>query len=410
MLCRMPLNSSKVFYSFVCPFAALIFLCFPMRLLTYFFSIIAHYHIVLCAALSRSPASNDVTSMVITAAPRSSSVVTANQDTIPGLLTETCNGGEFGNAPPCVATCRANDVACRSAASSMVSTCKPQWDTFNSIQQQLISTPSTGAWSWVTSTNHYSYSGSFHETTLSIYTKFSTVTNYSYVDLSGSTITPVYALGKAAVTESKVSNPAFTATYLTGPTPTCRYNYVAWTADGNIEHLNSQAFTVTCGQCSLYGGEVQLYWWPSPSTASAGAGQATSKSTAPAVTTVVDGMTLTSPTVYVSLHNVSASDSCSVVGSTITSTLIAINPTDVSTLVHIGGKVAQSDANQYGLLNFQHLTGLPAASEYEKQESCIYAGCPTIYPTPMNFTIVVPSQVRSMDPAWASCAAGLQGL
>ena len=345
-------------------------------------------------------------SMVITKAPESSSDPNANHNTIPGLLTETCYGGE----PPCVATCKEKDLACRSAGSSIVATCKPQWDTWTSIQRQLLPTPSTGAWSWFTSINEHSFSGTVRTTTLSVYTKFSTVKHYSYVNVYGSTITPVYALGKPTITESVVPNPHLRATYLTGPTPNCRYNYVDWMADGSLLHQNSQIFSLTCGQCTVHGGEVQLYWWPSPSTVSISGDGVAPKSATSIRTTVINGVTLTSPTVYVSLHNLSASNSCSVVGSTIKQTLLPINPTDVSTLVHIGGKVDQTGANQYGPLNFQHLTGLPPVSEYEQQGECIYAGCPTIYPTPINYTIVVPSQVRSMDPAWAHCAAPLEGL
>lgn len=349
-------------------------------------------------------------STTITQLPQSSFPATVEQDVVPGLVSETCYGGPTaGDGPPCVAACRESDSTCRSAASAIVATCKPQWDTFDSIQRQLLPTPSNGLWSSVTTVQKNGMSGAVRTTTLSVYTKFSAVSNYSYVNVYGSTITPVYALGKPTITESEVPNPGYTAAYLTGPTPTCRYNYVAWTADGTLAHLNSQVITMTCGQCSLHGGEVQIYWWPSPSTTSAASGTA-SLPAAPAITTVVDGVTLTSPTVYVSLHNLSASDHCSVVGRTITSTLIAMNPTDISTLVHTGGKAAQTEANQYGPLNFTQLTGLPPASAYEMQPECVYAGCPTIYPTPINYTIVVPSQVRSMDPAWANCAAGLEGL
>lgn len=363
-------------------------------------------------SIEPTSSSKDVPSKITSTTPSGFTAASAAQDTVPGMISESCYGGPtVGDGPPCVATCKENDSACRSAASSIVATCKPQWDMFDSIQRKLVSTPSNGLWSWITTTNHYSYgSGSLRTITWSVYTKVSTVRSYSYVNVAGSTITPVYALGQPSMTESEVPNPGYTATFLTGPTPTCRYNYVAWTADGTLAHLNSQIITMTCGQCSLHGGEVQLYWWPSTSTASAGTKTRLSSSLEPPMTTVVDGITLTSPTVYVSLHNLSASDSCSVVGSTITSTLIAMDPTDISTLVHIGGKVAQSNANQYGPLNFTQLTGLPPASAYEQQPDCVYVGCPTIYPTPINYTIVVPSQVRSMDPAWANCAAGLEGL
>jgi hypothetical protein len=72
--------------------------------------------------------------------------------------------------------------------------------------------------------------------------------------------------------------------------------------------------------------------------------------------------------------------------------------------------VAQTGANWYGPLNHSHLTGLPPVSEYEHQPSCIFARCPTIYPISVKPTLVVPTQIRSLDPAWADCAGALAGL
>lgn len=87
-----------------------------------------------------------------------------------------------------------------------------------------------------------------------------------------------------------------------------------------------------------------------------------------------------------------------------------MRPEDVTTQAHIGGKVFQTGANVYGPLNYSAFAGVVPASVYEDQASCVMFGCPTIFPSVWKPTLVVPPQMRSIDPAWASCALGLQGL
>ncbi|TKA82878.1 hypothetical protein B0A55_00954 [Friedmanniomyces simplex] len=211
-------------------------------------------------------------------------------------------------------------------------------------------------------------------------------------------MTPVYALGSPVLTISTTSYEERhgTLTYLSAPTPTCRYTAVATSTD--------------CGQCTLTGGTVQLFYWP-PTTRPPATANGTSRPRSLAPTTsVLSGTTLYSPSVYISFETVYASNDCFQVGSRHTSTVLALNRWDVSTQVHIGGMVGQYGANSYSALRYADLTGLPPASEYELQPSCFMVGCPTIYPSSWNPTLVVPSQLRSMDPAWQSCAIGLEGL
>lgn len=360
------------------------------------------------SALSESSSSSYLPNGAATITALASAKLNASttKELIPGLVSERC-GGFRERKPPCIAVCRKHDSACMSAASSVSSTCAPQWSSYNS--KLFGSTvPSKGSWSWVT-TVHTSGDG-VYTSTWSEYTSFSTVLGYSVIGYGGTTITPVYALGTPITHTSVYTSLGWSESWLTAPPPTCRYWAVSWpTSDTYVPPSTSTAFSTSCGQCTIYGGTVELFWWPALSTASIAANESTSN-LRPSRSTVLNGTTLVSPTVYISLHTVSASNYCSPVGKTFSSTLLAMNPTDVSTQVHFGGKVAQTGANWYGPLNYSHLTGLPPVSEYEHQPTCIFAGCPTIYPIPVKPTLVVPTQIRSLDPAWAHCAGALAGL
>ena len=75
--------------------------------------------------------------------------------------------------------------------------------------------------------------------------------------------------------------------------------------------------TLGCGRCAVTGGTIQLLYFPPGLSHSA---------TAPVVATTL-GTTLTSGTYYIFFESLYASDACRGVGSTLTSTIIAV-PTD----------------------------------------------------------------------------------
>lgn len=303
-------------------------------------------------------------------------------DEIPGLVTSSC----VVSSPPsdCVAICNNNDTSCFEAASSYISPCASSWSSYDDVRRGIASTGS--GWSY-----HTALEGQTPYTSSTVVTKY---TSFSSADATfvedrvnsdgnidgQTTIVPVYAVGNPIVSTSVITMTGALSPYsfLTAPTPTCKYMGV-W----------PQA---RCGQCTLTGGTVQLYYWPSSS------GEPTIHSNIPR-STVLDGTTLYSPTVYISLQSVHAQDSCTQVGNNHSSTIISLSPQDVSTQVHIGGQVFASGANQYGRLNYSDLTGLPVASQYEMQPSCQMFGCETIFPTVVNPTLVVPSQLRSLDSA-----------
>lgn len=232
-------------------------------------------------------------------------------------------------------------------------------------------------------------------TTISSWTSFSTA-NATFTKLvdedqgfGRTTITPVYALGDPVPVESvtTIRDMRRTYTHLTAPLPSqCIYTYL-------------KSDPSDCGQCHISGGTVDLYFWP-PNTAPPPRG-------APPSTTMLNGTTLVSPTAYIYLSTISARNACSDVGEKHTGTLFAIDPTELSTQLHVGGKVA---AYKYAQIDYHDLTGLPPPYEYEMQPSCYMFGCETIYSTQWHPTLKVPPQVRSIDPAWADCGLALEGL
>ncbi|KAK4629721.1 hypothetical protein CLAFUW4_08520 [Fulvia fulva] len=313
-------------------------------------------------------------------------------DKLPSLWFETCANNNQN--PPCTAYCRSNDTECLRAADVVVPACAGLWNTYNGhvFDWRISGGVAPSGWSTVLST--YGADAIPSTTTVNVYTSFSTanatLTRQHPTDarLPKVTITPVYAVGNPvpSVSVETASPYSGVVSYITAPQPSCRYAALKTTND--------------CGQCSIYGGTVELLFWP-PTTSTTSAG-------APVITksTVWDGITLFSPTVYISLSTVYASNSCMQVGQNHTGTLLAMKPEDVSTQIHIGGKVA---AYTYGRVDYADLVGLPPLDDYEAQPSCIMFGCSTIFPT-YSPTLVVPMALRTLEADWSSCVAALEGL
>ncbi|KAK0260045.1 hypothetical protein B0A54_09532 [Friedmanniomyces endolithicus] len=264
-------------------------------------------------------------------------------------------------------------------------------------------TPGPG-WSTITST--VDNTAPRFMTTFDVWTSFSRVNVSFLVGVPTArgkltTMTPVYALGSPVHSESLVTYPDINVTFttVTGPTPGCKFTAVA-----------TAVVQTDCGRCTLNGGTVELYYWPSSVTLSNNRPTITGSIADSPHSTVLNGTTLYSPSVYISFKTAYATNSCHRVGRAHTGTMLALRPQDVSTQIHVGGPVYQSGANRYGAMNYADLTGLPPANVYESQPSCLMFGCATIYPSSYFPTLVVPFQMRSLDPAWEECDVGLDGL
>lgn len=72
-------------------------------------------------------------------------------------------------------------------------------------------------------------------------------------------ITPVYALGSPTLSPVLTTVTPYNSTdiYITAPMPTCKYSAAIWSYSD-------------CGQCTMTGGTVELYYWPPATLATVG--------------------------------------------------------------------------------------------------------------------------------------------
>ncbi|KJX93214.1 hypothetical protein TI39_contig4364g00004 [Zymoseptoria brevis] len=309
---------------------------------------------------------------------------------IPNLWSEDCSD----DGAPCTAYCHSGDTDCQNAANAIAKTCEPSWSSYMAVDFHM--SPRGPDWKPTVITSG-GLTSTWTVTGYSKYTSFSTA-NETFVKLNAAqdgytTFVPVWGLGKPVPTFSAYTEfvSAETTTRWTAPTPDCKYTTLATTTTNR-----------DCGACTLEGGTVGLYFWP-PAT-DVPSGNASGSTTI--VSAVLNGTTLYSPTVYISIATAYATNECSTLGQRHHATLLAMNPGDVSTQIQLGGKAW---ANSFGAVRYEDLTGLPPASNYQLQPSCIMFGCPTM-DNHFSPTLSVPAQLLSMDAAWKGCSAPLQGL
>jgi hypothetical protein len=322
------------------------------------------------------------------------SVAGDERPSVPGIWSSLCPSD---TAWPCTAYCSPHDTACIRAASAIVRTCSPSWSSYSSVQDGLKH-PAEG---WRNFTTVEGLNGGPTTTTVDVYTTFSTAKTgfgrWQSNHVTPTTITPVYALGSPVPEVTVTTIPKYlhadTVTLLTAPTPNCKFESLSVLASSD------------CGRCTLTGGTVDLYFWPPETNSNPGHSNASPASTTRS--TILNGTTLVSPTVYIAVRTIYASDRCLQIGARHTGTLIAMDPSQVSTQIDIGLK---QPAYRYGRLNYTNLLEPPPAWQYEMQPSCKVFGCPTIYNTRWFPTLQVPPQVRTIDPAWTNCALALEGL
>nr|OQO29184.1 hypothetical protein B0A51_09386 [Rachicladosporium sp. CCFEE 5018] len=239
-----------------------------------------------------------------------------------------------------------------------------------------------------------------------------TITWHSYTQNLSAISGYTYALGPdVAVTTSTILLTAAAPEDVTistwAPTPTC--SIPAWSC-------NSECNSKTC---EVQGGTVELLFWPTTIASSA---QYTNASIvkAESATAVYKGMTLTSPSVYIEFKTAYALDGCSrTVGGTYPGAIIAVNPDELYSInaeldylvstVTISGQPEVTTFYQSRTMDYNDLTGLPPGEAYNDMPICVPVGCGIITPSLFHPQLVVPTQVRNLDSAWASCGLHWRG-
>ncbi|KAK4549638.1 hypothetical protein LTR36_004939 [Oleoguttula mirabilis] len=206
------------------------------------------------------------------------------------------------------------------------------------------------------------------------------------------TFTPVYVFGSEPISISPstfaITNSHYVGSFTPQP-PCCQYTS-AWAAD--------------CGICEIYGGTVQLLYWPSTSATTNGSlTNYTGTITAPPVTATTLGLTLTSPSVYISFQQAFATNECGAVGQNHTGFVLSMRPQDVSSVV--GNIAPKSEPLNYTNLDFANVVLDVAVYEDQCFDLCQGPFAPEEYRPYLS----IPSAIRGLDPAWASCQPNLYG-
>ncbi|PSK56443.1 hypothetical protein B9Z65_6067 [Elsinoe australis] len=220
-------------------------------------------------------------------------------------------------------------------------------------------------------------------------------------------------------------------------TPICMNQTAASSWSSVIESIYG------CGDCTLYGDDVRLLFFPVPTTVSRDmcastplasmthfpidgeaievyAGKSYGQKPAPAgaVTATVDHHTLTSGTAYISIGQVYAQDRCSrYVGTTISNVIVAMHSESVLSL-----RYSQDHFQYFASSSTQ--TGYPVSyadfnhpvpwSAWNGMARCLCPGwgcrCDVIYEDEYRPQLAIPAAVRQLDPRWAKCQNWYGGL
>ncbi|KAK4556945.1 hypothetical protein LTR86_005926 [Recurvomyces mirabilis] len=129
-------------------------------------------------------------------------------------------------------------------------------------------------------------------------------------------------------------------------------------------------------------------------------------------------MTLTSPTVYIDFQTAYATDDCgNAVGKAYPGAIIGVDPHSLYSMLGyqdfavltVDNGARTTTFYQSARFDFHDLNGLPPVSVYIEQPSCIAYGCYSIWSSLYRPVLVLPSQVRNLDPAWKSCGLDWHG-
>ncbi|KAI7155956.1 hypothetical protein KC349_g6593 [Hortaea werneckii] len=171
-----------------------------------------------------------------------------------------------------------------------------------------------------------------------------------------------------------------------------------------------------CEICEVQGGTVELLYWADMATASLRR-NATSTASAEPSTALYKNTTLTSPTVYIDFQTAYATNNCGqTVGGTYPGAIVGVDPHSLYSVLGSRDYFVKSLDEGYGSstfykstkFNFEDLSGLVPWGAYKEQPSCVANGCYTVF-RDYHPVLALPSTVRDMDKAWASCGLDWRG-
>lgn len=142
-----------------------------------------------------------------------------------------------------------------------------------------------------------------------------------------------------------------------------------------------------CWTCQVSAATVQVLYWPSAHATTQVPGNIST--IPPALYTIIDSTTLTSPTVYLAYTNIQARDFCTTIGPSYASGIVAIDENDLTVIYDVGSNITRESE--------------PGAGPYLTSTTLAFADLvkmQTLNST--HFFLSLPPQITNVDPAWAS--------
>lgn len=285
--------------------------------------------------------------------------------------------------------CAYNDDSCASRCSWHHDACSRTWAAWSR----------TGLEKSMNSDAYTTQTQSFHEITQSL----KVVDGYTY------------AMGPEITTESGTKTISFWHPQLEVvstliPQPPCKIP----------DFSCSQQPWCNTNACTVQGGTVELLFWPPTTIAQGLRGNKTTSAAAGPVTAIYKNTTLTSPSVYLEYKTAYALNGCSqTIGGSYPGAILALDPDDLFSIdarndffvvtTTIKDELHTTSFYQSQELNYDHLTGLPPGAAYQGMPICVASGCNIITPSLFHPQLVVPTQIREMDSAWATCDLDWRG-
>ncbi|KAK5714102.1 hypothetical protein LTR15_011010 [Elasticomyces elasticus] len=178
--------------------------------------------------------------------------------------------------------------------------------------------------------------------------------------------------------------------------------------------------------CTVQGGDVELLYWPvtTTTTNSIHAEQHANSSwtTSPQVVTAIyKNLTLSSPSIYIEFKTAFALNNCGQsVGGRYPGAIISLDPKDLYTIqadfdffvvtTTVRERLETTTFYQSAPMNYHDLTDLPPGAAYQAMPICVAEPCDILTPSKYHPQLVLPTQVRALDAAWATCGLDWQGL
>ncbi|KAK5119866.1 hypothetical protein LTR85_007192 [Meristemomyces frigidus] len=182
-------------------------------------------------------------------------------------------------------------------------------------------------------------------------------------------------------------------------------------------------FSADCDKCTISGGTVRLLYFPTSRTVSGDHNTTTAPATTGLATAVYGNATLTSPSVYISFHTAYAENACGAqVGNRHPGAILSLKPDQLSSAYGLYGTMYSEGLDPLGYssstpyliaasFDLANLNWPVPASAYENQPKFALGGeVFSVIFDDYNPVLAVPPQIRSLDPAWKSCALDWQGL